>query len=96
MNPVYVSAVVEAKPGHGEDLERALAGVVAEVRREQGCIKYDLHRQDERFLFYEIWETQADLDAHGQASHMQALRESIAEIVAGPPLVETWSAVDVA
>lgn len=54
MGLTYVSATVVAKDGMEQELEKALAGVVVEVRKEKGCIRYDLHRSDygNVFLFY--------------------------------------------
>lgn len=93
----YVSATVIAKDGCEEQLEQALAGVVDEVRKEDGCIRYDLHRSDygNVFLFYEIWESPAHLAAHGKTPHIAAMQEAVADLVAGPPEVNTWVAVDV-
>lgn len=98
MSLTYVSASVEAKGGCEKQLEKALAGVVGEVRAEDGCIRYDLHKSEKGdvFYFYEIWESSAHLDAHLAAPHMDALRDATAELVAGPPEVNTWGAVDVA
>jgi quinol monooxygenase YgiN len=95
---VYVSAVVTAKDGREADLERELRQVVPLVRGEAGCIRYDLHRSDygNVFLFYEIWESDAALAAHGNTPHMAAMREATAELVAGPAVVSTWRAADVA
>lgn len=58
MGLTYVSATIVAKEGCEAELEAVLSGVVAEVRKEAGCIRYDLHRSDygNVFLFYEIWK----------------------------------------
>ncbi|MDD3312894.1 putative quinol monooxygenase [Pseudodesulfovibrio sp.] len=95
---VYVSAVVTAREGRGEELGRELAAVVAEVRREAGCLRYDLHRADDgvRFLFYEIWESPAHLEAHARSAHLAAMRAATADLVAGPSDVVLWEALDVA
>ena len=98
MGLTYVSATVVAKDGMEQDLERILSGVVEEVRKENGCIRYDLHKSDSGnvFLFYEIWESPAHLSAHSKAPHMDAMREATADLVAGVAEVHTWQAVDVA
>jgi len=94
---VYVSAVVTAKKGRGADLERELRGVVDEVRREAGCLRYDLHRAGDgvRFLFYEIWESPAALEAHAGSAHMAAMHQATADMVAGPAAVTLWEEADV-
>lgn len=95
---VYVSAVVTAQDGCADELERGLRRVVSLVRAEAGCIRYDLHRADygDVFLFYEIWENDAALAAHGGAAHMAAMRRATGHLVRGPAVISTWRAVDVA
>ncbi|MCJ2163624.1 MULTISPECIES: putative quinol monooxygenase [unclassified Pseudodesulfovibrio] len=94
----YVSATVMAKDGCEAALERELAKVVAAVRAEDGCIRYDLHRSEygNVFLFYEIWESPAHLAAHLRTPHMDSMREATADLVTGVAEVNLWEAVDVA
>ncbi len=98
MGLTYVSAIVIAKDGCEAELEKVLSGVMADVRKEDGCIRYDLHKSDagNAFLFYEIWESPAHLDAHGKTPHMDAMREASAELVAGAPEINVWDGVEVA
>lgn len=98
MGLTYVSATVVARDGKEQELETALAGVVSEVRKEEGCLRYDLHRSDygNVFFFYEIWESPAHLAAHAKAPHMDAMRQATADLIASSPDVNTWEAVDVA
>jgi len=98
MGLTYVSATVVAKDGMESELEQALSGVVAEVRKEDGCIRYDLHKSDygNVFLFYEIWESPAHLAAHGKTPHMDAMRDATADLVVGVAQINTWEAVNVA
>jgi len=94
----YVSATVVAKDGCEAELGKELAAVVAEVRKENGCIRYDLHKSDygNVFLFYEIWESPAHLAAHSKTPHMDAMRQATADLVQGVAEVNTWEGVDVA
>lgn len=98
MGLTYVSATVMAKEGCEAQLEAELRKVMAPVRAEEGCIRYDLHKSDygNVFLFYEIWESPAHLAAHGKTPHMDAMRDATAELVQGVAEVNTWEAVDVA
>lgn len=97
MGFVYVSATVVAKDGKEAELEQALAALMVDVRAEDGCIRYDLHKSSDgkSFLFYEIWETMDALAAHGETSHMHSMREATEDLVAGPAVVDIWKAVDV-
>ena len=97
MGLTYVSATVTAKDGKESELKQALVAIVADVRAEDGCIRYDLHASDsgKTFLFYEIWESMTHLEAHGKTPHMDAMREATVDLVAEPAEVNTWQAVDV-
>jgi len=98
MGLTYVSATVTAKDGKEPELNQALAAVVAEVRAEDGCIRYDLHKSDDgkTFLFYEIWESMDHLVAHGKTPHMDVMRAATEDLVTGPAEVNIWKSVDVA
>jgi quinol monooxygenase YgiN len=97
MATTYVSAVIRAKDGREAELERELAGVVADVRAEPGCLRYDLHRSGygNVFFFYEIWESAAHLAAHAKTPHMEAMHRATADLTDGPSEVNTWEAVEV-
>ena len=59
---------------HAEAAQAALA-LMAETRKEPGCISYgftvDLEDKG-TFHIFEEWKSQADIDAHTQAPHMKA------------------------
>lgn len=97
MSKVHVTAKIVAKPGQADRLEKELLAVVPTVRREAGCLRYDLHRdsrEGNEFLFYEIWESGDALKAHGQSEHMAGMREGIKDLVQGPSQISFWRAVD--
>lgn len=50
--------------------------LVEETRKETACLRYDLHQDttdENRFVFYEIWENQQGLDQHNQQPYMGEL-----------------------
>lgn len=96
MAKTYVTAVITAKDGCESLLEKELRKVVEAVRAEPGCLRYDLHRSGygSTFLFYEIWESPAHLEAHGRTPHMAAMHEATASLTARPAEVNLWEAVD--
>ena len=97
MGLTYVSATVIAKDGKESELEKVLLALMVDVRAEDGCIRYDLHKSGsgKEFLFYEIWESMAHLEAHGKTPHMASMFEATENLVAGPAEVKTWEAADV-
>jgi len=75
-----VIAVFVAKPGFEEKLEQLFRSVVDTTLGEEGCIGYQINRDradPRRFVFIEEWQSQADLDRHLAAPHMQPLSEQV-------------------
>ena len=71
-----VVAHLYAKPGKEEELRSLLLGLVAPTRKEPGCIKYELHGNQENpseFSFIEEWTDGSALDAHFETDHIKDL-----------------------
>ncbi len=85
-----------AKVGHHEQVREALLDLVAETRKEKGCINYDLHQSQENaaeFVIYENWEKPTDLDAHANSAHIQAFRKKTSHWLERPAEIRKWSMV---
>lgn len=81
-----VVAVFVAKPGMEQKVEELFRGLIDITLKEDGCISYQLNRDvknPRRFVFTEVWESQAHLDRHLAAPHLQALGQQL------PPYVES-------
>lgn len=70
-----VIAQIRAKPGMEDEFRAATLPLVAKVRSEPNNLLYFL--QEDRaapghFIFYEIFATKADFDAHNATPHVQA------------------------
>lgn len=80
---VVVSGTFVFPAGTREKVAQAAAQVVAETRREKGCITYRFYAdlEDENtYRVFEEWETLDDLKAHGKSAHLAAFRETLAGI----------------
>ena len=91
-----VIAFARARKSKVAEAREALFALVAPTRAEKGCINYDLHQSDEdptQFVFYENWQSDADLDAHANSAHIQAFRKISASILEGPAELTTWRLV---
>ncbi len=89
MNETRISVVarLRAKPGMEDQVKQELMGLVAPSRSDNGCINYDLHQSVEDpclFVFYENWESKADLDAHLGMPHVQAVLGKADQLLAEP------------
>ena len=69
-----VTLAVILRPRDGQDmmLEAELRALIGPTRKEEGCLRYDLHRSVEgpgAFLLHEIWETREHHTAHTKTDH---------------------------
>lgn len=83
---VAIVAQVQARSGKAEALRSATLPLIARVRAEPNNILYFL--QEDRhvaghFVFYEIFASQADFDAHNQTEHVQAWFKLLPDLAEG-------------
>ena len=70
-----VVAEVRAKPGKESELREATLPLVAKVRAEPNNLLYFLQEDREapgHFVFYEIFVSKTDFEAHNATAHVQA------------------------
>ncbi len=66
---VTLIVILRAREGQETLLEAELRALVGPSRREEGCLRYDLHRSAEApgaLLLHEVWATR---EAHTEHSH---------------------------
>lgn len=76
---IYVVATLIVKPGSTEALRGPAAACIAETRKEEGCISYELFQSlgdPDRLVFVERWQTREALTAHSKTPHIAAWREA--------------------
>ena len=84
---VTIIGTVTAKPETRVELQALLTAQVAPTRAEPGCINYEFHVDSADpccFVFYENWQTQADLDSHLQMPHLKPLFGQLDRLLAQP------------
>jgi len=93
---VIIYATLTPKPGREAELEKLLRGMCQPSRAEAGCVMYDLYRSTNHgtFHFFEIWMTQADIEAHREEPHFRNFRASLGELTEGPPQPNFLERVD--
>lgn len=90
---LHVIARITAKPDKLAETAAMMQGLLAPTRREAGCLRYDLLRNDAdpaEFTMVEEWRDQAALDAHFQTPHMIAAFASVPGLLAAPPDVRRY------
>jgi quinol monooxygenase YgiN len=74
MSKLTVVAKVVAKQESRENVQRELLKLIKPTRKENGCIEYNLHQDNEDpaiYIFYEIWENSACLESHMNTDHFK-------------------------
>ena len=75
MSKLTIVANIHAKPDQIELVKAELERLLPITRKEEGCLQYDLHQDNEdpaHFLFYETWDSRALWQAHMNAPHLAA------------------------
>lgn len=87
---IYLTAIIEAKPGNEDKLRLLLETLTTASRAEKACIQYDLHESVERpgfFIFQEEWVDQQGLDLHNNQPHIHQFKEGARGILAGDVII---------
>ncbi len=74
MPALTIVAIIRARPDKADLVRAELEKLIPTTRSEQGCVRYDLHRDNEdpaRFLFYETWDTRELWQAHMNNQHLK-------------------------
>jgi len=74
VSKLTVVAKVTARKDTVENVKSELLKLIAPTRKEDGCIEYNLHQDNEDpavFVFYETWESLASLENHMNTDHFK-------------------------
>ncbi|WP_136442200.1 putative quinol monooxygenase [Pacificoceanicola onchidii] len=91
MSTLTIVATIMANADKIDLVQAELEKLIEITRAEEGCIAYDLHRDNDNpahFMFYEIWESRALWQAHMNAPHLAAYMEATEGAVAAFTLNE--------
>lgn len=76
---IYVVATLTTTPGGADALRAPAAACIAETRKEDGCISYELFQSlddPDKLVFVEKWETREALTAHSKQPHLKVWRDA--------------------
>ncbi|HEV2422490.1 MAG TPA: putative quinol monooxygenase [Candidatus Acidoferrales bacterium] len=93
---ITIMAFITAKAGMQPQVREVLLDLVAQTRKEKGCLNYDLHQSQDNpreFVMYENWESAADLDAHARSEHLQAFGKAAKGLLERPAEITKWDMV---
>ena len=79
MSKLTIVAHIEANKDKISFIKSELEKLIEATRKEEGCLQYDLHQdneQPEKFLFFENWENRELWQVHMQSKHLQGFVKS--------------------
>jgi quinol monooxygenase YgiN len=91
MTDLAIVAMITVDPSKAAKLKPLFANLIAKTRTEEGCIRYDLHRDNQepsRFMFYETWENRDLWQAHMASAHVAAFGEATGDKVVSVEIFE--------
>lgn len=68
---ISITAIIKSKTENLEEIKNMITHLVTETRKEEACIRYDLHTTENVFIIWEEWKDQAGLDIHNNQSYLQ-------------------------
>jgi quinol monooxygenase YgiN len=86
-----VLATFVARPDRIEDLHALLRSLLALTHAEDGCLMYDLWRSTEnpaKFVLVEEWTSDAHLDRHLAAPHLESAKNKFPDLLSEPLQIE--------
>lgn len=86
-----VLATFVARHNRVEELHALLRSLLAPTHAEEGCLMYDLWRSTEnpaKFVLVEEWTSDALLDRHLAAPHLESAKRRFPDLLAEPLLIE--------
>lgn len=84
---VVLIATFHAVPDAIGELRERLIEMVTLSRVEAGCVRYELHVEDDDpnvLTFIETWESQSALDSHDRTEHLRALVRDVGRLTDRP------------
>lgn len=91
---IYLTALIKSKPEHTTEVLELLQNMVINSRKETACLQYDLHQDNDdknTFVFYEIWNSEAELAHHNEQPYLKAFIAIIDEKLQEAPAIHKMS-----
>lgn len=84
MSKLTVVAKIVAKRESVESVKSELLKLIMPTRKEEGCLEYNLHQDNEDpavFVFYEAWESLACLEKHMNSEHFKNYVNAVGSMI---------------
>lgn len=95
--PLHVTARFVAKPDQIDALHVLLTGLLNPTRAEDGCLRYELLRNQAapaEFMMVECWRDRAALDTHLATPDLEHAKSQFDALLVEPLDLKLWDGVD--
>ena len=84
---ISITAIIKSKQENLEEVKNLVHNLVTQTKKEEACIRYDLHTTENVFIIWEEWKDQAGLDIHNNQPYLLDFIKQSESLVATPILV---------
>lgn len=90
---IITHAHFQVNPEKEQAFLEEIRSLIADSRKEDGNISYDLMKsteQENTYTMVEVWQDQASVEAHGKSSHFTAFVEKAPQFLTAPLAIESY------
>jgi (4S)-4-hydroxy-5-phosphonooxypentane-2,3-dione isomerase len=94
---IHIIVRIEPKPDQIEAFLELATYDARNSRKEPGCLRFDVLRQNDhphKFAFYEVYKDDDAVKAHQQTEHYARWKREIEALCAVPRTSDKWTTVD--
>ena len=81
---ISITAIIKSKQENLEEVKNLVHNLVTQTRKEEACIRYDLHTTENVFIIWEEWKDQPGLDIHNNQTYLQDFIKQSESLVESP------------
>ena len=81
---ISITAIIKSKQENIEEVKTMIQNMVLQTRKEEACIRYDLHTTENAFIIWEEWKDQPGLDIHNNQPYLLDFVKRSQSLVASP------------
>ena len=93
---IVINALIQAKEGSGDDLEKVIKTYAPKFLKDPGCIEYKAHRRLDNpnlFFFYEKYENDEALKFHSSAPHFKEMFGAMKPFIGAKPEIGMYKEI---
>lgn len=81
---ISITAILKSKTENIEEIKDMVHNLVSNTRKEEACVRYDLHYSENVFIIWEEWKDQAGLDIHNNQTYLKDFIVNSESLLASP------------